>query len=111
MQPFSRASRQTAVVSRATITHTSSVSHICRGDFLVSSHLTVVAGDYLIPFNTYNERLSPIWISNFQDGPLISPLGVFSIGEGLGGMLRGNAIRRNKYSIDYAYFYSTRTKK
>jgi len=80
-----------------------------QGDVMVSPHLTVVAGDYLIPFNTYNDRLSPIWISNFQDGPLISPLGVFSIGQGLGGMLRGNAIQRNKYSIDYAYFYSTRT--
>jgi hypothetical protein len=80
-----------------------------QGDFVVSPHLTVVAGDYLIPFNTYNERLSPIWIGNFQDGPLISPLGVFSLGQGLGGMLRGNAIRRNKYSIDYAYFYSTRS--
>jgi len=80
-----------------------------QGDFVVSRHLTVVAGDYLIPFNTYNDRLSPIWISNFQDGPLISPLGVFSIGSGLGGMLRGNAIQRKKYSIDYAYFYSTRS--
>jgi hypothetical protein len=80
-----------------------------QGDFVVSPHLTVVAGDYLIPFNTYNDRLSPIWISNFQDGPLISPLGIFSIGQGLGGMLRGNAIRRDKYSLDYAYFYSTRT--
>lgn len=80
-----------------------------QGGFVVSPHVTIVAGDYLIPFNTYNDRLSPIWISNFQDGPLTSPLGVFSIGQGLGGMVRGSAIQRNKYSIDYAYFYSTRT--
>jgi hypothetical protein len=78
-----------------------------QGDYIASRHLTVVAGDFLLPFNTYNERLSPIWIGNFQDGPLIAPLGVFS--NGLGGMLRGNAIARNKYSIDYTYFYSTRS--
>jgi len=82
-----------------------------QGDLIVNSHVTVVGGDYLIPFNTYNERLSPIWIGNFQDGPLIAPLGVFSSGSGVGGMVRGNAIRRNSYSIDYAYFYSTRSGK
>ena len=80
-----------------------------QGDILVSSHLTVVAGDYLIPFNTYNERLSPVWIGNFQDGPLIASLGTFSSGSGLGGMLRGNAIARSSYSIDYALFYSARS--
>ena len=80
-----------------------------QGDYVASRHFTIVGGDYLIPFNTYNERLSPIWIGNFQDGPLIAALGVFSSGSGLGGMLRGNAIARNKYSIDYAWFYSTRS--
>src|ERR1700722_9271553 len=40
-------------------------------DIIASRHVTFVAGSYLIPFGTYNERLSPIWISNFQDGPLI----------------------------------------
>jgi hypothetical protein len=80
-----------------------------QGDYIASRHFTIVGGDFLIPFNTYNDRLSPIWISNFQDGPLIASLGVFSVGSGLGGMLRGNAISRNKYSIDYAYFYSTRS--
>jgi hypothetical protein len=76
-----------------------------QGDFLVSRHITLVAGDYLIPFNTYNERLSPVWIGNFQDDPLIVPLGTFA-GSGLGGQFRGNAIERNKFSIDYAWFYS-----
>jgi hypothetical protein len=80
-----------------------------QGDFIASHHITAVAGDYLIPFNTYNDRLTPIWIGNFQDGPLILPLGLFSSGSGLGGMLRGNAIQREKYSIDYSYFYSTRS--
>jgi len=80
-----------------------------QGDFLVSHHFTLVAGDYLIPFNTYFERLSPIWIGNFQDAPLISSLGSFSSGSGLGGQLRGNAIQRSKFSIDYAWFYSARS--
>jgi hypothetical protein len=80
-----------------------------RGDYTASRHFTIAGGEYLIPFNTYNERLSPLWIGNFQDGPLIAPLGVFSSGSGLGGMVRGNAIARDKYSIDYAYFYSTRS--
>jgi len=80
-----------------------------QGDFIASRHFTLVAGDYLIPFNTYNDRLSPIWISNFQDGPLIANLSFTSSGSGLGGMLRGNAIQRKKYSIDYSYYYSTRS--
>jgi hypothetical protein len=79
-----------------------------QGDFLALPRLTIVAGHYLIPFNTYNERLSPPWIGNFQDGPLISPLGLLQGGSGLGGMLRGNAFASNKHSISYAYFYSTR---
>jgi hypothetical protein len=82
-----------------------------QADYIAARHFTVVGGYFLIPFNTYNERLTPIWISNFQDGPLILPLGLFSSGSGLGGMLRGNAIQRNKYSIDYSYFYSTRSAK
>lgn len=80
-----------------------------QGDVLVSRHLTLVAGDYLIPFNTYNERLSPVWIGNFQDGPLIAPLGTFSGGSGLGGQVRGNALERNKLSLNYAWFYSARS--
>jgi hypothetical protein len=80
-----------------------------QGDYVASRHFTFVAGDYLLPFNTYNERLSPVWIGNFQDGPLAAALGLFSTGSGLGGMVRGNAISRNKYSIDYNWFYSTRS--
>jgi hypothetical protein len=89
-------------------THFAGLTYL-EGDFIATRHFTIVGGDYLIPFNSYNERLSPIWIGNFQDGPLIAGLGLFSSGSGLGGMVRGNAITRNKYSIDYAYFYSTRS--
>lgn len=80
-----------------------------QGEILASPHLTIVGGSYLLPFNTYNERLSPLWISNFQDGPLIAGLGVVGSGSGLGGQLRGSAISRARYSIDYAAWFSART--
>lgn len=37
-----------------------------QGDYVASAHLTVVAGSFLLPFNTYNDRLSPIWIGIFK---------------------------------------------
>ncbi len=55
-----------------------------QGDYIVSRHFTLVGGSFLLPFNTYNERLSPVWISNFQDGPLIAPLGLMSSGHRAG---------------------------
>src|ERR1700722_2739488 len=79
-----------------------------QGDYLASSHLTVMGGSFLLPFNTYNDRLSPIWISNFQDGPLIAGIGVMT-GTGVGGMLSGSAIARDKYSISYNAWFSTRS--
>ena len=79
-----------------------------QGDYFISSHVTAVAGSFLIPFNTFNDRLSPIWISNFQDGPIIAGLGVMT-GTGVGGMLSGSAIANNKYSISYNAWYSTRS--
>jgi hypothetical protein len=80
-----------------------------QGDLLLTPHVTFVGGSFLLPFGTYNERLSPIWISNLQDGPLISNLGLMSTGTGVGGMLRGSAISRRRYSIDYAAYFSARS--
>ncbi len=77
-----------------------------QGDVTLTPRVTLVGGSFLIPFGTYNERLSPIWISNFQDGPLINPLGLMSTGTGVGGMLRGSAVSHPKYSIDYAAYFS-----
>jgi hypothetical protein len=77
-----------------------------QGDYLANRHLTVVGGSYLIPFGTYNERLSPVWISNFQDGPLIAGIGTMSSGTGVGGQLRGSAVSRPGFSIDYAAWFS-----
>ncbi len=80
-----------------------------QADYLVSPHLTIVGGSFLTPFGTYNERLSPLWINNLQDGPLIASLGTMSSGTGLGGQLRGSAISRRRYSIDYAAYFSARS--
>ena len=80
-----------------------------QGSYFLSSHLTVTGGSFLLPFNTYNDRLSPIWISNFQDGPTIASIGALSTGTGLGGMLAGSAISTPKYSIAYKAWYSARS--
>jgi hypothetical protein len=75
-----------------------------QADYFATPHVTVVGGDYLIPFGTYNERLNPIWINNL-DGPLIFGLGTMA-GSGTGGMLRGNAFSTEKVSINYAAYFS-----
>jgi hypothetical protein len=89
-------------------THFAALTYL-QGDVILTPHVTLVGGSFLLPFGTYNERLSPIWISNFQDGPLISPLGLMSTGTGVGGMLRGSAVSHPKYSIDYAAYFSARS--
>ncbi|HEX4285608.1 MAG TPA: hypothetical protein VHZ28_10990 [Terracidiphilus sp.] len=80
-----------------------------QGDYLVSRHLTIVGGEFLTPFGTYNERLSPIWIGPFEDGPLIVPLGTMGTDSSVGGMVRGSAISRAKYSVDYAAYFSAKS--
>ncbi|HEY1498622.1 MAG TPA: hypothetical protein VGF88_03525 [Acidobacteriaceae bacterium] len=89
-------------------THFAGLTYL-EGDYLATRHLTVVGGSFLLPFGTYNERLSPVWIGNFQDGPLIASLGLLSSGTGLGGQLRGSAIQTTKYSFDYAAWFSARS--
>lgn len=75
-------------------------------DYLATSHLTAVGGEFLTPFGTYNERLTPIWISNFESAPLIFPLGTMGTGSSVGGMLRGSAYATHSVSIDYAGYFS-----
>lgn len=77
-----------------------------QADYLATEHLTIIGGSFLTPFGTYNERLSPLWINNLQDGPLIAPLGTMSTGTSLGGQLRGSAVSKARYSIDYAAYFS-----
>lgn len=77
-----------------------------QGDYTLTPHITVIGGSYLTPFATFNERLSPLWINNFQDGPLIAGLGTMQTGTGLGGQVRGSAVSTPKFSIDYAAYFS-----
>jgi hypothetical protein len=86
--------------------HTVTLTYM-QGDYIANPHLNIIGGSYLIPFGTYNERLSPLWIENFQDGPLIQGLGLMGTGTGVGGQARGSVISRPKYSIDYAGYFST----
>jgi hypothetical protein len=79
------------------------------GDYLATRHVTVVGGSFLLPFGTYNERLTPIWIGNFQDEPLMEPLGLMNGGTGLGGQLRGSLISHPRYSFNYAAWFSARS--
>jgi len=88
-------------------THFIGLSYL-QGDYIVSPHLTIIGGSFLIPFNTYNERLTPLWISNFQSTPFIFSLGNMSSGTATGGMVRGSLISRPKYSFDYAAYFSSR---
>jgi hypothetical protein len=80
-----------------------------QGDYLASPHATLVAGSFLLPFNTYNERLSPVWIENFQDSPTVESLGQLSTFTGVGGELRGSAVSTSDFSIDYATWFSARS--
>ncbi len=88
-------------------THFVSLTYL-QGEYLVTRHLTIIGGSFLIPFNTYNDRLSEIWIGNFQGGPLTAGLGTEGTGTGTGGMLSGSAISRRRYSLTYDGYFSSR---
>ena len=88
--------------------HFAGVSY-AQADYFVNPHLTLVGGYFLIPFGAYNERLTPIWISNLQDSPLIYSLGNVGSGSGTGGEIRGSVVSKANYSIDYAAYVSAGT--
>jgi hypothetical protein len=75
-------------------------------DYIANSHLTVVIGDFLTPFNIWNERLSPVWIRNFQDAPLIAGIGTRTSGSSDGAMLRGVALSRKTWELNYTAYFS-----
>jgi hypothetical protein len=75
-------------------------------DAIIAPKLTIVAGRFLTPFGTYNERLSPIWIGNFQDAPLISPIGILTSGSSDGLMLRGALFSLPKVQFNYVAYFS-----
>jgi hypothetical protein len=74
-------------------------------DYIATPKVTLTVGDFLTPFATYNERLTPIWISNFQDAPLIYPIGN-QHGSSVGVMLRGNAYSAHNIRLNYAGYFS-----
>ena len=75
-------------------------------DFNANSHLTITAGRFLTPFNIYNERITPIWISKLQDAPYVAAIGT---GQGYsdGIMLRGALVATSSYAINYEAYFST----
>lgn len=77
-----------------------------QADVVASSHITVVAGEFLTPFGTYNERLSPIWISNFTEAPLIYSIGTMSTASSVGGMARGSVYSNDSINLDYTAYFS-----
>ena len=75
-----------------------------QADYLAGKHATIVGGYFLTPFGTYNERLSPIWISNFQEVPLIFGIGAMGNGSSLGGMVTGNVVSTANVSVSYSAY-------
>jgi hypothetical protein len=74
-------------------------------DYIANSHLTIVVGRYLTPFNMYNERF-PTWIANLEDTPIIYTIGTRTSGSSNGGMVRGVAASGDKYVINYTAYFS-----
>ena len=77
-----------------------------QADVIAAPHLTIVGGEFLTPFGTYNERLSPIWISNFADAPLIFSIGTMGTASSVGGMLRGSLYSNESVNVTYAGYFS-----
>src|SRR5260370_29572094 len=74
-------------------------------EYIATPRVTLTVGDFLTPFARYNERLTPIWISNFQDAPLIYPIGNQQ-GSSIGAMLRGNAYSAPHVRLNYTGYFS-----
>lgn len=75
-------------------------------DYVVNRHLTIVAGRFWTPFNLYNERLRPMWITNFQGSPLIFAIGTRTSGSSNGGMARGVVVDHPDWLWNYTVFFS-----
>ncbi len=77
-------------------------------DYIANSHVTVSVGRFLTPFNIYNERF-PLWIANLVDTPIIYTIGTRTSGSSNGGMVRGVAVARANWILNYAAYASALT--
>lgn len=75
-------------------------------DAIVAPKLTISGGRFLIPFGTYNERLTPEWIRKFQDVPIIFPIGTRTSGSANGAMVRGALFSSQDIQINYVGYFS-----
>jgi hypothetical protein len=75
-------------------------------DYVASSRVTITVGQFLTPFNIFNERLSPVWIHNFADFPLITGIGTRTSGSSDGAMLRGVLLSRKNLELNYTAYFS-----
>ena len=78
-------------------------------NWLANTHVIVTAGRYLLPFGLFGERLEPVWIRNLQDSPITANIGTRTSGSADGFMLRGVAVQRPFYSIQYTSYFSARS--
>jgi len=65
-------------------------------------------GRFLTPFNIYNERF-PLWVANLADTPIIYTIGTRTSGSSNGGMVRGVAIDRPNWKLNYTAYASAGT--
>lgn len=75
-------------------------------DYHAHRSLTITAGRFLTPFGIYNERLTPVWIRNLQEVPIIFTIGTRTTGSSDGVMLRG-AKGNDDIQINYTTYFST----
>jgi hypothetical protein len=78
-------------------------------DYIANSHLTISAGRFLTPFNIYNERYNAPWIRNLPDAAITFPIGTRTSGSSNGAMLRGVAVARKKFEVNYTAYFSALT--
>ncbi len=75
-------------------------------NWLANTHVIATAGRYILPFGLYSERLEPLWIRNLQDAPITATIGTRTSGSGNGFMLRGVAMQKPSYSVQYTAYFS-----
>jgi hypothetical protein len=76
-------------------------------DYIANRHLTITVGRFLTPFGIFNERLYPVWLRNFQNVPIIFPIGNLTTASSDGAMLRGLLVSQKNLELNYTAYFST----